>query len=318
MAGAAPAGAIAEGAHDAQAQYGEKAFRRPVRDAGDGLDPNSIPVDVNAIPLGTRFGKKTAEAPVVPDVEWWDAALLPGTKGEQQYEVAQAEDGSEVPPRRRPHAWREPAQRAPCCSSRAGCGCCCARSSRAGTCACAPKTARASARCGRANPGGGPLQVVAFTPEAITLYIQHPVAIQPPAEEQPPAAMPLMLTKKVRARAVHCACAPPAHVTPGGVAPVAWRLCASTAPCAAPGQPAGTARPLTAVGPVPQEQKKLRKQRREAKEKEKQTLIRQGLLEPPKPKVSFRLLACIHPAALEEACTACCAARSLAVHAVCA
>ena len=34
-----------------------------------------------------------------------------------------------------------------------------------------------------------------------------------------------------------------------------------------------------------QEQKKLRKQRREAKEKEKQTLIRQGLLEPPKPKV---------------------------------
>ena len=41
-------------------------------------------------------------------------------------------------------------------------------------------------------------------------------------------------------------------------------------------------RPLTLL---PKEIKKLRKQRREAKEKEKQDLIRQGLLEPPKPKV---------------------------------
>lgn len=36
-----------------------------------------------------------------------------------------------------------------------------------------------------------------------------------------------------------------------------------------------------------QEQRKLRKQRREEREKEKQELIRQGLLEPPKPKVKI-------------------------------
>ena len=33
---------------------------------------------------------------------------------------------------------------------------------------------------------------------AITHYVQHPVPIEPPAEEAPPEAMPLMLTKKVR------------------------------------------------------------------------------------------------------------------------
>ena len=43
-----------------------------------------------------------------------------------------------------------------------------------------------------------------------------------------------------------------------------------------------------------QEQKKLRKQRREAKEKEKQTLIRQGLLEPPKPKVILQPCSALH------------------------
>ena len=90
-----------------QAQYGEKAFRRPVRDAGDGLDPNSIPVDVNAIPLGSRAGKQ-AEI-VIPDVEWWDAALLPGPKDEQQYEISEVDDGSEVS--LVGCAWQEPAAR---------------------------------------------------------------------------------------------------------------------------------------------------------------------------------------------------------------
>ena len=36
-----------------------------------------------------------------------------------------------------------------------------------------------------------------------------------------------------------------------------------------------------------QEGKKLRKQRREEREKEKQELIRQGLLEPPPPKIKL-------------------------------
>ncbi len=39
--------------------------------------------------------------------------------------------------------------------------------------------------------------------------------------------------------------------------------------------------------PLLQELKKLRTQRRIAREKEKQELIRQGLLEPPKPKVKI-------------------------------
>ena len=43
----------------------------------------------------------------------------------------------------------------------------------------------------------GCLQVPVFNADAITWYVQHPVPIEPPAEEQPPAAMPLMLTKKV-------------------------------------------------------------------------------------------------------------------------
>ncbi|KAK9829066.1 hypothetical protein WJX72_003724 [[Myrmecia] bisecta] len=67
--------------------------------------------------------------------------------------------------------------------------------------------------------------------ERITHYVEHPVPIQPPAEEAPPPPMPLMLTKK--------------------------------------------------------EHKKLRTQRRVEKEKEKQELIRQGLLEPPAPKVKI-------------------------------
>ncbi|CAM6115815.1 unnamed protein product [Calypogeia fissa] len=67
--------------------------------------------------------------------------------------------------------------------------------------------------------------------EKITIYVEHPVPIEPPAEPTPPAPQPLKLTKK--------------------------------------------------------EQKKLRTQRRLAKEKDRQEMIRQGLLEPPKPKVKM-------------------------------
>uniref|UniRef100_A0A7N0V5Q8 Uncharacterized protein n=1 Tax=Kalanchoe fedtschenkoi TaxID=63787 RepID=A0A7N0V5Q8_KALFE len=67
--------------------------------------------------------------------------------------------------------------------------------------------------------------------EKITIYIEHPRPIEPPAEPAPPPPQPLKLTKK--------------------------------------------------------EQKKLRTQRRLAREKERQEMIRQGLLEPPKPKVKM-------------------------------
>lgn len=70
-----------------------------------------------------------------------------------------------------------------------------------------------------------------FNQEKITLYVEHPLPIEPPAEPAPPPPQPLKLTKK--------------------------------------------------------EQKKLRTQRRLAKEKDRQEMIRQGLLEPPKPKVKM-------------------------------
>ncbi|KAH0660478.1 U4/U6 small nuclear ribonucleoprotein Prp3 isoform X1 [Solanum tuberosum] len=67
--------------------------------------------------------------------------------------------------------------------------------------------------------------------ERITIYVEHPRPIEPPAEPAPPPPQPLKLTKK--------------------------------------------------------EQKKLRTQRRLAREKERQEMIRQGLVEPPKPKVKM-------------------------------
>ncbi|KAK6929274.1 Pre-mRNA-splicing factor 3 [Dillenia turbinata] len=67
--------------------------------------------------------------------------------------------------------------------------------------------------------------------EKITIYVEHPLPIEPPAEPAPPPPQPLKLTKK--------------------------------------------------------EQKKLRTQRRLAREKDRQEMIRQGLIEPPKPKVKM-------------------------------
>ncbi|KAK9132193.1 hypothetical protein Scep_011721 [Stephania cephalantha] len=64
--------------------------------------------------------------------------------------------------------------------------------------------------------------------DKITIYVEHPLPIEPPAEPAPPPPQPLKLTKK--------------------------------------------------------EQKKLRTQRRLAKEKDRQEMIRQGLLEPQSPR----------------------------------
>ncbi|KAG0463523.1 hypothetical protein HPP92_019592 [Vanilla planifolia] len=67
--------------------------------------------------------------------------------------------------------------------------------------------------------------------EKITIYVEHPRPIEPPAEPAPPPPQPLKLTRK--------------------------------------------------------EQKKLRTQRRLAKERDRQEMIRQGLIEPPKPKIKM-------------------------------
>lgn len=70
-----------------------------------------------------------------------------------------------------------------------------------------------------------------FNMDKVTIYVEHPRPIEPPAEAPPPPPQPLKLTKK--------------------------------------------------------EQKKMRTQRRLAKEKDRQEMIRQGLIEPPKPKVKM-------------------------------
>lgn len=87
-------------------------------------------------------------------------------------------------------------------------------------------------------PGGnygdaddGSLKDLKLKMEKITIYVEHPRPIEPPAEPAPPPPQPLKLTKK--------------------------------------------------------EQKKLRTQRRLAREKDRQEMIRQGLIEPPKPKVKM-------------------------------
>ncbi len=77
----------------------------------------------------------------------------------------------------------------------------------------------------------------------------------------------------------------PAHISASGGAHKMHRLVGHTC---SPSQPIVLARPLLrrARG-APQERKKLRTQRRVEREKEKQELIRQGLLEPPPPKVKI-------------------------------
>ncbi|CAI5465672.1 unnamed protein product [Closterium sp. Yama58-4] len=80
-------------------------------------------------------------------------------------------------------------------------------------------------------PEEGSAVAAALKASKITMYVEHPVPIEPPAEAPPPPPQPLRLTKR--------------------------------------------------------EQKKLRTQRRVAREKERQEMVRQGLLEPPKPKVKM-------------------------------
>ncbi|XP_022012232.1 protein RDM16 isoform X1 [Helianthus annuus] len=82
---------------------------------------------------------------------------------------------------------------------------------------------------GNITEGGLPEDIL--KKEKITLYVEHPRPIEPPAEPAPPPPQPLKLTQK--------------------------------------------------------ERKKLRTQRRLATEKNRQEMIRQGLLEPPKPKVKM-------------------------------
>ena len=99
----------------------------------------------------------------------------------------------------------------------------------------------------------------------VTHLIEHPVPIQPPAEEPPAAPMPLFLTKKV------------------AIFAILKLLTCNEAWCHTWQMQHDTEEWVWGA----QERKKLRTQRRKERESEKQELVRQGLLEPPPPKVKI-------------------------------
>ncbi|KAG2483597.1 hypothetical protein HYH03_017539 [Edaphochlamys debaryana] len=224
-----------------KAHLGAAAFRRGApRVSGPLGAPSRFPgasaappagMDANLVPLGertkleSREGTPPPEAEPVPAVEWWDRGLLAhasldqdvpdlpaealapppsgagaqgeGGEGDGDAEMGEADEGS----RREAEGAR-----------------------RAAAAAADRALAEAAAAAGAAQLG--PFQL---KEARLTLYVEHPVPLEPPAEAPPPAPQPLKLTAK--------------------------------------------------------ELKKLRTQRRLARDKERQELIRQGLLEPPKPKV---------------------------------
>ena len=142
------------------------------------------------------------EAEPIPDVEWWDARIL--VDKSSYGNAAGGARGGGVG-----WAGRWVAPRA-CCFP----------------CA-APHHPLLPPPSGAAAEG----EIPPLREGRITLYVEHPVMVEPPAEAPPPPPQPLKLTKR--------------------------------------------------------ELKKLRTQRRQAREQEKQELIAQGLLEPPKPKVKI-------------------------------
>ncbi|CAI5519881.1 unnamed protein product [Closterium sp. Naga37s-1] len=117
----------------------------------------------------------------------------------------------------------------------------------------------------------------------ITIYVEHPVPIEPPAEPSlltspPPHRDALILASNQ-------------YPEEGAAVPAALKASKITMYVE---HPVPIEPPAEAPPPPPQplrltkgEQKKLRTQRRVAREKERQEMVRQGLLEPPKAKVKM-------------------------------
>jgi pre-mRNA processing factor 3 (PRP3) len=134
----------------------------------------------------------------------------------------------------------------------------------------------------------GPDGMVALKEAKITNLIEHPVPIEPPVEKPPPAPQALKLTKKVRALRRHTRTSPSCkHASSAQTADQAEqpkycfaRICLH---CRRPDLAAQFA--CSCAFRLVQEMKKIRKQRREEREKEKQINIQTGLMEPPKDKV---------------------------------
>ncbi|GIM15975.1 hypothetical protein Vretimale_18646 [Volvox reticuliferus] len=237
--------------------------------AGAAIDPNRVllggggstaAVDANLVPLGVREKAATSrevtpapEAEPVPAVEWWDRGLLAHASLDQDVPElpADAQQALDVALRR----WVEGSPQERGVMKDSGTDTDMADTSvterqsrqpgpRGGEFAQAVQKAAEAAASGQL----GPFQL---KEARVTIYVEHPVPLEPPAEAPLPPPQPLKLTQK--------------------------------------------------------ELKKLRTQRRLARDKEKQELIRQGLLEPPKPKVRIANLhrvlgtdATLDPTAVEK------------------
>ncbi|KAF6262765.1 pre-mRNA processing factor 3-domain-containing protein [Scenedesmus sp. NREL 46B-D3] len=195
--------------------------------AGTTVVPGSEAQGANSVPIGIRQVEESEEdrlrrllpeAAAPPEVEWWDKPLLVGgvyfAEGSQHH-LDESADGRQQQ-HEDGHEKEEQQDDNVVASAPNGSG------------------AVMRVRLGK-----------------VTMYVEHPVPMEPPAAGQPPPPQPLKLTKK--------------------------------------------------------ELKKMRTQRRQAREKEKQELIRQGLLEPPKPKVKISNLmrvlgeeATLDPTAIEQ------------------
>ncbi|GBF89299.1 hypothetical protein Rsub_02176 [Raphidocelis subcapitata] len=190
-----------------RAAYGPEARRRRRLPAGPGENPNLMPIGGG----GGGGGGAAAAAAAAAGADGTDANSVPIGK-----QVSEAEELRAALPEGAPAPEVEWWDRPLLVGGR-----------YEGAAAADDADAADGADGGAAGPGpAGALRAA-----KVTLYVEHPIPIEPPAEAPEPPPQPLRLTGK--------------------------------------------------------ELKKLRTQRRQAREKEKQELVRQGLLEAPKPKVKI-------------------------------
>ncbi|PNW79461.1 hypothetical protein CHLRE_09g416000v5 [Chlamydomonas reinhardtii] len=214
-----------------------------------GLDANLVPLGVREV-VPQREATPVPEAEPVPAVEWWDRGLL--AHGSLDQDVPEL-PAAALLPRLLPlkEANGEGPHGGDSGRMDEGEGEDGLRVSTLAEAAEATADSRQQLAAAAAAAAAGQLGAFRVKDARITIYVEHPVPLDPPAEAPPPPPQPLKLTAR--------------------------------------------------------ELKKLRTQRRLARDKEKQELIRQGLLEPPKPKVRIANLhrvlgtdASLDPTAVEK------------------
>ncbi|GIL51848.1 hypothetical protein Vafri_7756 [Volvox africanus] len=239
--------------------------------AGAAIDPNRVAlggggstaaIDANLVPLGVREKAAASrevtpapEAEPVPAVEWWDRGLLAHASLDQDVpelpaEAHQALDLALERCRRQERSLRGREEEEDSGADTDMADTSVAERPLRGPGPFGDEFAQAVEKAAEAA-ASGQLGHFQLRETRVTIYVEHPVPLEPPAEAPLPPPQPLKLTQK--------------------------------------------------------ELKKLRTQRRLARDKEKQELIRQGLLEPPKPKVRIANLhrvlgtdAALDPTAVEK------------------